>query len=159
MEKVKKLKKRNYQVTISFDLDTDNIQTGKEVVKKAIEFMGLKVTSVKYVSEFRSDSQNNSLHLWLDQIAQEAQKQGLTIDKWVRVPTEMFITEGMLKDSFRATGKAMFKKKSTADLTREEFSMVQKLFDKAVLERLGIDIPFPNLDLLIDQDLNNQNNK
>ena len=150
-----KVREREYRVVIKFKCQSETVEKGIALVKKAMEVMGLKVTSVRHISDKRSENQNNALHLWFDQIATEAEKRGLTIDKWIKHPTEMKITESMLKDSFRATGEAMYKKKSTAKLTKEEFSVIQKLFDKAVLERLGIDIEFPNLELLIDRDLNN----
>jgi len=150
----KKPKPREYRVVIKFKTNSETADQGEALTREAIKFMGLDVVSVKYVSDKRSENQNNALHLWLDQIADEAERRGLTLDMWVKHPTEMKITESLLKDSFRATGRKMYGKKSTADLTKEEFSEIQRLFDKAVLERLGIDIPFPNIDLLIDQDNN-----
>ena len=158
MEEIKS-KEREYRVVINFKLSSETIKQGLDMVYKAIEFMGLNVVSVKCISGKRSENQNNALHLWLSQIADEADRKDLTIDLWVKHPTEMKITESLLKDSFRTTGYVMYKKKSTADLTKEEFSEVQRLFDKAVLERLGIDIEFPNIDLLIDRDNNLNENQ
>jgi hypothetical protein len=156
MEEIKS-KEREYKVIINFKASSETQEKGIGIVKEAMKIMGLNAVSVKCISGLRSDAQNNALHLWLDQIATEAEKRGQTIDLWIKHPTEMNITESLLKDSFRTTGKKMYGKNSTADLTKEEFSEVQRLFDKAVLERLGIDIEFPNIDLLIDRD--NQNNK
>jgi hypothetical protein len=154
-----KIKEREYKVVVKFKIKAETAEKGLGLVKEAFKTMGLDVVSVKNVSGLRSENQNNALHLWLDQIATEAERRGLTVDMWLKHPTEMKITESMLKDSFRATGEVMFKRKSTADLEKFEFSEVQRLFDKAVLERLGIDIPFPNLELLIDRDNNLTNNK
>jgi hypothetical protein len=154
-----KQKEREYKVVIKYKVSSETIERGIEIAKQSLKFIGLNVISVKPISTIRSENQNNALHLWLDQIAEFAEKNNMTVDKWILHPTEMNITSAMLKDSFRATAKIMYRKNSTADLTKLEFSEVVKLFDKAVLERLGIDIPFPNLDLLIDRDLNQNNNK
>ena len=158
MEEEIKSREREYRVVINFKAKSETIEKGIELVKQALKLMGLNVISVKSVSEMKSDNQRNALHLWFDQIATEAERRGQTVDMWIKHPTEMAITESMLKDTFRATGKKMFGWKSTEDAKKDEFAIVQKLFDKAVIERLGIDIEFPNLDLLIDKSLN-QNNK
>ena len=152
-------KEREYKVVIKYKVSSANIEQGVEIAKQTLKLLGLRVVSVKPISSIRSENQNNALHLWLDQIAEFAEKNNMTVDRWIKNPTEMTITSGMLKDSFRATARFMYRKKSTADLTKLEFSEVVKLFDKAILERLGIDIPFPNLELLIDRDLNQNNNK
>lgn len=153
-----KQKEREYRAVIKYKVSSTNIEQGVEIAKQSLKFIGLNVVSVKPISGIRSINQNNALHLWLDQIAEFAEQNNMTVDKWIKHPTEMKITSGMLKDSFRATAKMMYRKNSTADLTKLEFSEVVKLFDKAVLTRLGIDIPFPNLELLIDRDLNQNNN-
>jgi len=145
----KKIKRRNYKVTINFSVDAETIQKGAILTREAIELMGLNVISISHISGKRSLSQNNALHLWFELIALEAERKGLTIDKWIKKPTELMITKSMLKDTFRSMGKIMFKKDSTTELTREEFSEMIFLFDKSLLERLGIDIEFPNMELLI----------
>ena len=152
-------KEREYEVVIKYKVSSENIERGIAIAKQSLKFIGLDVVSVKPMSGTRSGNQNNALHLWLDQIAEFAEQNNITVDRWIKHPTEMIITSGLLKDSFRTTGKLMYRKNSTADLTKLEFSNVVKLFDKAVLERLGINIPFPSLDLLIDRDLNQNNNK
>lgn len=144
-------KKRDYRVVINFSVKSKTVAKGIEFVKEAMKTMGLNVISVKSIHGQRSDNQNNAVHLWFDQIAMEAQRQGLTVDMWIKKPAEMKITKSMLKDSFRAIGKAMYHKDSTAKLSKTEFSEVVFFFDKVVLERLGIDIEFPNLQLLIDR--------
>jgi len=158
MEEIKQVE-REYKVVIKYKVSSGNIEQGVEIVKQSLKHIGLNVMAVKPLSGIRSENQNNALHLWLDQIAAEAEEKKLTVDMWIKKPTEMNITESLLKDSFRATAKKMYGKDSTAKLSKLEFSEAVKLFDKAVLERLNIDIPFPNLKLLMDRDLDNQNNK
>jgi hypothetical protein len=148
------MKNRKYKVTIEFQVKTETIQKGIELIKKAMRSMRLKVIKIEPLRTLRSDNQNNSLHLWLDQITTEAEHRGLTLDMWLKKPTEMKITESMLKDCFREMGRVMYNKKSTAKLDKYEFSELVFLFDKMVLERLGIDIEFPNIDLLLRKEDN-----
>jgi len=152
----KKPKVRKYVVTIVVPNDAPTKEEGKLQVEDMIKnFYGLNVQSVKYLPEERSLNQNAALHLWLDQIAEEAEKRSLTIDMLIKKPAEVPITAEILKDFFRFTGKKMYGKKSTAKLSKEEFSTIVNMFDKSVIERLGIDIEFPNIDLLISKDNNN----
>ena len=149
-----KPKNRRYKVTIEFQVKTETIQKGIELIKKAMRSMRLKVLKVEPMRTLRSGNQNNALHLWLDQITTEAEDRGLTLDMWLKKPTEMKITESMLKDCFREMGRVMYNKDSTAKLDKYEFSELVFLFDKMVLERLGIDIEFPNIDLLLRKEDN-----
>lgn len=144
-----KSKNRKYRVELEFEAKSETIKKGVEFVKKAMKIMRLRVRKIEHIKVLRTDNQNNAAHLWFDQIATEADNRGLTIDLWIKKPTEMRITESMLKDCFREMAKVMFKKDSTAKLTKYEFSETIFFFDKIVLERLGINIEFPNLDLLI----------
>jgi hypothetical protein len=118
---------------------------------KAIHQLGLKVRGCKKVSGIRSLNQNDALHLWLKQISDEANEKGLTIDMLIKNPTEIPITPTILKDFFRLTGKKMFKKDSTAKLDKIEFSELIKVFERAIAERLDIQINFPNIEDLIDK--------
>ena len=158
MSEEKQLKDREFKVILNFKLRSETVEIGIEKVKAAMKFMGLDVVSVKCISGLRSDAQNNALHLWFDQIEDEAAKKGLTIDLLIKNPTEVPITAEILKDLFRLMGKRLYKKDSTAKLEKMELSEIVKYFDKAILERLGINIPFPNLDLLIDRDNNLEQN-
>lgn len=64
-------------------------------------------------------------------------------------PTELSITETMLKDFFREVGKRMFKKESTKDLTNKEMCEVHKMCERTFAERLDYTEEFPNKDLLL----------
>lgn len=146
---------REYRVVINFKCQSETVEKGIALAKEEMKVIGLNVKSVKHISDLKSDSQRNSLHLWFDQIATETEVRGQTVAMWIKHPTEMKITESLLKDSFRAIGAKLYGWKSTEDAKKDEFAVVQKIFDNAVLERLGIDIEFPNIELLIDRDLNN----
>jgi hypothetical protein len=150
-----KKKNRRYKVTIEFQVKTETVAKGIELIKKAMRSMRLKVIKVEPLRTLRSNNQNNALHLWLYQITTEAEHRGLTLDMWLKKPAEMKITESMLKDCFREMGRVMYNKKSTAKLDKYEFSELVFLFDKMILERLGIDIEFPNIDLLLRKEDNN----
>lgn len=150
MEQIKN-KKRIYLVTVSVPIEAPTISAGKEMARKILGNM-FTVENVKCISGKRSASQNKSLHLWLDQVEEKAKERGLTIDMLITKPTEVPITSEILKDLMRFTGEKLYKKDSTAKWSKEEFNEIVKMFDKAFLEKLDIDVEFPNLQLLINNE-------
>lgn len=151
-----KLKNRKYKVILEIDVKTKTIKEGEALVRAELEKHKYDVASVECIHGDRSKSQNDALHLWLSQIEEVAERDGLTVDMWIKKPAEMKITRGLLKDTFRLMGKKMFGKKSTTRLNKLEFSEVVFLFDKLVLERLGVNVEFPNKYLFeIERFLNN----
>ena len=152
MDEEIKDKERNYEVTLHFKLSSKTVEQGLERVREALEFMGLKVIKVKNLSGARTLRQNAAAHLWFDQMEEEAEKKGITMDILVLNPTEVPVTAELLKDLFRLIAKKMYGKDSTAILKKDEFSEVVKYFDKTVLERTGINVPFPSIELLMDKD-------
>lgn len=124
---------------------------GKQQAREAIEKMGVSVCEVKLVKKKRTLNQNSALHLWFTQIADEAINKGLTMDMLIKKPTILPITEGLLKDFFRFIGKKLYGRDSTADLEKDEFNVIQQTFDRAVIERLDIDIPFPSILTMEDE--------
>jgi hypothetical protein len=75
---------------------------------------------------------------------------GATMEMLILKPNEVPITRTLLKDMFRLIGNTMYHRDSTAKLTREEINKVIMTFEKILAERLGIDLPFPSVESLID---------
>ena len=99
----------------------------------------------------RTIPQNNALHLWLTQIEQHCWERGLTLDALFREPADIPITREYLKDFFRMTGKLMYHKNSTTQLTKKQLSEVQKVCEREFSKRLDCDIPFPSIEVLEDE--------
>lgn len=129
----------NYQIKIEYDGEIDTL-------KEYLKFGKIKLVEIEKIKPTRSINQNSALHLYLKMISDEAREKGLTMDMIVKKPQELPITEYLLKDLFRAYGMAMFKKDSTAKLSKDEFSQVQQAFERIVAERLDITVPFPSIE-------------
>jgi hypothetical protein len=91
----------------------------------------------------RTTSQNNSLHLWLTQIASELNSQGQTYTNPLDIETKYTMT--LLKEVYwKPTLKEVFGIESTTQMTS---SILNNMIDSfnIWLSNYGIYIPFPNL--------------
>ena len=140
--------KRKYVATIILEQDCETIAEGLINAKSTLALLGLK-GEVKPVKSVRSLNQNASLHLWFTMIEEEARNTGQTMDMLIQKPNELPITASLLKDMFRLIGKTMYSKKSTAQLSKDEFSSVVSTFEKIVAERLNISLDYPSIETLI----------
>jgi hypothetical protein len=93
-----------------------------------------------------SDSQamRGALHLYLTQVANEANNKGLTLQDMVKVIKHLEIEPSLLllKETFaKPYIEAAFKIKSTEKLTADQVTQTYKALDKVF--SLGFDISFP----------------
>ena len=142
---------RHFTATITLSNDSETLAEGLKLAKETLQTLGLK-GEVRPLKSIRSLNQNSALHLWMEMLEEECEAQGVTMDMIITKPQEIPITRHLLKDLFRLIGLKMFRRKSTADLEKDEFGTVQKVFEKTIGERLQIYIPFPSLDQQIDKD-------
>jgi len=92
----------------------------------------------------RSDRQNNAMHLWFRQIAQELNAAGY----WVRHPfsdkLEIPFTEILVKETlYKPIIKAMYDKNSTGRLTPQELSNAAEVLVRWLSENKKVYVPFP----------------
>jgi hypothetical protein len=92
----------------------------------------------------RSDRQNNAMHLWFRQIAQELNDAGY----WVRHPfsdkLEIPFTEVLVKETlYKPIIKSMYNKSSTANVTPRELSEAAEVLIRWLSEHKGVYVPFP----------------
>ncbi len=92
----------------------------------------------------RSDRQNNAMHLWFRQIAQELNDAGY----WVRHPfsdkLEIPFTEILVKETlYKPIIKAMYDKNSTGRLTPQELSNAAEVLVRWLSENKKVYVPFP----------------
>ena len=145
--------KRKYKVEIEYELETDTVEQAEARIKATLNLMGYRVLDVSLITKRRSTAQNSALHLYLGMLEQECRNSGMTMDMIIKKPQELPITRHLLKDLFRLYGKTMYGKESTAKLDKNEFSTVLMSFQKVVAERLGISLPFPSIESLMDKEL------
>jgi hypothetical protein len=92
----------------------------------------------------RSDRQNNAMHLWFRQVAEELNERGC----WVRHPFseefEMPFTEVLVKEMlYKPIGKALYNKESTRTLTTAEASEAIEVLIRWLSEHKQVYVPFP----------------
>ena len=118
---------------------------------------GQHIVTIRRAKRQRTISQNKSLHLYCEEIAEKLTDGGYTQRKLWDVLKHGFdlpVTMEMVKDVFRSVGKAMFKKESTADLTTIEIQEVYTSVDQGFAETTGCHAEWPSMDSLVDK--NNQ---
>lgn len=95
----------------------------------------------------RTELQNRAIHLYLTWVARELQNQGQTMQNVVKAVTKVEITPTMqnVKEMvWREIQKTMFKKESSAMLTKHEVDEVYRVMSMWLSKNFGIDLPFPN---------------
>jgi len=102
---------------------------------------------VKKGKKKRTLPQNAALHLAFSMLANDLDAAGLDqkviMDKF-RKGFSLPVTDSFMKTIFRECGFAMFKKKSTSDLTTTELTKVWQAFDMAIAEKTGVSVEFPS---------------
>lgn len=96
------------------------------------------------VDKQRTGKQNNSLHKWCTELADEANAHGISYKAMVEDLTVDWTMQSV-KSIIHAIGKAKYGKTSTADYTTIELKEVCKEVDKLFLEQ-GIHINFPSFE-------------
>lgn len=101
----------------------------------------------------RTPSQNASLHLFCEQLAEAMNEAGISQRIFLK---ELEVDNSMesVKSVFRELGKVKYGKDSTAKLTTKEMTDIYEELNRHTASRLGIHVPWPS----IEEVLLNQNN-
>lgn len=93
----------------------------------------------------RTGAQNNSLHLWLTQLAKELNEQGITVQQVLAKTVELDWNKDTLKENiWRPIQKALTGKKSSTELNKvSEIDEVYEHLNRFFSTNWGIHIPFP----------------
>lgn len=95
----------------------------------------------------RTASQNNALHLYLSRVADEMNKQGITMQDVMRAVKRAEIRptmEGLKEVVWKPLQEVMLAKKSTTELSKTEVDEVYEMFNAFIGREFGIHVPFPN---------------
>ena len=113
---------------------------------------GIRSFKVKPIQELRTENQNRALHLWLTQIADELNANGITAQQIFSKPVEHFWTPELVKEMWRKIQKAMFNERSTTKLKKtEQIDKIVDVFTKMIAERAQIQCPpFPSIENLME---------
>ena len=93
----------------------------------------------------RTPTQNNSLHLWFDQLADALNSAGWNVQKTLRHDVEVPWSGVLIKEMiYRPVMEAMTGKHSTTELDTVEISEVFEVLNLHLGEKLGIFVPWPS---------------
>jgi hypothetical protein len=92
----------------------------------------------------RTERQNNAMHLWFRQMADQLNDAGYSAKHPFNDEIEVPFTEVLVKEMlYKPIIKAMYDKKSTATLTGGQVSEAAEVLVRWLSEKKGIDVPFP----------------
>jgi len=136
---------------IKMAIDTETVQGAEMIFKARMKDVqvGNKIISIKQVQETRTKLQNNALHLWLTQLADEFREKDidmrLLIREDIKIPASMMFLKEYI---WRPTQKALYGKKSTTQLFKtKEIDEIVDIINRAVSERFKGEVtvpPFPS---------------
>lgn len=93
----------------------------------------------------RTSKQNSSLHVYCDKLAKVLREAGLDQRKVLKPSIEIpFTMESVKEQLWRPIQEAMFKKKSTTELTTKEINEVYEVLDKHLAEKFFVHVDFPS---------------
>lgn len=94
----------------------------------------------------RTTPQNNSAHLWMQEIAEALNASGHTVNSKAILRLDVPWTKSSVKEFlFRSIMQAMYPEKtSTTQLTKEEWSNVVEALNLAIGERAGVYVEYPS---------------
>lgn len=90
----------------------------------------------------RTGRQNNSIHLYFEEVARELNNSGIDMRVLVK-NLQVSHTKESVKGIWRAIAEAKYGKKSTTELTSKEIDEVFDEFNRLLAE-FGIHVPFPS---------------
>jgi len=92
----------------------------------------------------RTEKQNNAMHLWFRQMAEQLNDAGYANKHPFNDQIEIPFTEGLVKEMlYKPIIKAMYQKTSTTKLTGRELSEAAEVLVRWLSEKKGIYVPFP----------------
>lgn len=97
----------------------------------------------------RTSQQNRAMHLWFKQKADQCRDAGVTVQMAFAKTIELEMTEGVMKEIWRTVQKAIFRKVSTAELTKQgEIDEVAEHLNRFFSEKFNLPgLPIPSHEL------------
>ena len=93
----------------------------------------------------RTMTQNRALHKYFSLLAETLNDAGLDQRKVLKPSIEIPWSPDSIKEMmWRPIQKSMVEKESTTELTTTELQAVFKVMDRHLLEKFGVDVPFPS---------------
>jgi hypothetical protein len=110
--------------------------------------------TISHVVSRRTDNQNRALHLYFTQLADALNNAGYDMRKTIRQNLEIPWTPHNVKEFlWRPCQKQYLQKQSTTELDKvQDINKVYDIVNRIVGERTGVHVPFPSIDVAMDND-------
>ena len=136
---------RKYAITVEMETESDSVDEGLKIAEELVRLAGFTVLDSKRIFNQRTLTQNSALHKWFSLISLDAKEKGLTVEALIAKPSELPITETIIKDCFKKLEKIMLDKSSTTELNTVDFGQVVEAFSRIIAQRLDCSVPFPSI--------------
>lgn len=136
-------KKRRYKIII--EIEPDTIDKGRDELEATIKALDYKVIEVKHVTEFISDRQRKSLHLWFTQIAIALNEKHVDMRAFLSADVEMPWTGYAIKEYiFKPLIFQLFGKKSTNEIYKsKELDILYDILNREIIKRTKGEVNTP----------------
>jgi hypothetical protein len=149
---------RKILVTIEVSNNEESLALALQNAKEAVALFGLKIIDCKQITNTRTIYQNNALHLFFQQLADELNEKGFDMRAIIRQEVEIQWTGFTIKSHlWKPLQKALFNKKSTTKLAKNyEIDVVYDNLNRILVERTKGEVsipPFPSFDSMLDKNV------
>lgn len=99
----------------------------------------------------RTLKQNDSLHLWFEQVAEALNDAGLDMRAVLKPEIAIPWSKESIKDFlWRPVQQAYLQKKSTTELETKDIDKIFDILTRHLGEKFGLTVPFPSVEEAID---------
>jgi len=122
----------------------ENIEKYQDALAK-LDGAGLIEIDIPTLREYRTNKQNDSLHLYFKEVADHLNAHGYSLQKTVKVDVDMWWTGRMVKEIIWKTyQRVVLGKESTKELYTDEIDKIVERMDHMLSERQLDPIEFPS---------------
>jgi hypothetical protein len=109
---------------------------------------------MKLTKKQRTTQQNRALYLYFNLVSEEAKNTGVTFTEFIRKrpQLDMMWTPERVKEIWKTAQYHLFNQTSTTELSSTQIDQVYDVVNKVLGEIMGIYIPFPSIETLIEYD-------
>lgn len=108
---------------------------------------------LKPAKKIRSPAQNRAIHVLYQNLADQLNDAGLDMVAVMKEGVEIPWTGNLVKENlWKPLQKTMLGKKSTTELETKEIDQVFSVLNRHLGEKLGIEIAFPSIETIINQE-------
>lgn len=123
-------------------------ETKEEIVEM---IKGEKIILIEEIKGKRTLKQNRALHLYFTLLANALNDAGFDMKKTIREDIDIRWSGKMVKELlWRPIQKVHLRKHSTTRLKKDDIDKIYDILNKAIGERTGVFVEFPNEDYLIE---------